>query len=288
MEVFNRVLCKESIKLEPRCLDRGFKDKIFTRLRKRVEGVCSKHGYIKHNTVEIYKISPGTVELVTLSGNVLYDVYFYADICNPLVGNVMNAVVSNVNRFGILANAGYIHNGKMVSVLDIIIAKTSVKIKSDVDLNSVKVGDELKIEILGKKLELGESKISTIGRVIKDVPVEKPRKSCKDIEGDMDEIASNNELEALDDLDDFDDPNNSEDSEDSNVSKEDSEDADEIDETEDDIEDIEDIEEVKNGGGSENFFSDDGNVFSDDDNFADDAVDDEVDDVVDDVADDYL
>ena len=256
MEVFNRVLCKENIKLEPRFLDKRFKDEIFSRLKKRVEGICSKHGYIKHDSLEIYKISPGVIELSTLSGNVVYEVYFYADICNPMVGSIINGIVSNVNRFGILANAGYIHEGKQMNVLDIIIAKNSVKVQSDIELNSVKVGDELKIEILGKKLELGEKKISTIGRAIKElVPFDKSQKSCKEIDDNIDE-----EDDVIDDVP-------------SEINGESDEEESEVEESEglSEDEELSDEEDVKNGGSD--FFSDEGDVFSDEDNFADEAAD---------------
>jgi DNA-directed RNA polymerase subunit E'/Rpb7 len=274
MDIFNRVLCKESIKLEPRFINKGFKTEILSRLKKRVEGVCSKHGFIKHDSVELYKISPGTIELITLSGNVVYDVYFYADICNPLVGNIVTAIVSNVNRFGILANVGYVYDGKEVNVLDIIIAKNSVKIQSELDLNVIKIGDELKLEILGKKLELGEKKISSIGRVIKDVKqVEKSRKSCKDINkdinNDINEIVSDQEdLEDLEDIESLDD---------SDEDRETLEESDNDEESSDLSENIDDLdEEVKTGGEIENFFSDDDNIFDDgnDEGFDDEGVDD--------------
>lgn len=271
MDIFNRVLCKECIKLEPKFINKGFKTELLSRLKKRVEGVCSKHGFVKHDSIEIYKISPGTIELVTLSGNVVYDVYFYADICNPLVGNVVNAIVSNVNRFGILANVGYSYDGKEVNVLDIIIAKNSVKIQSEIDLNVIKIGDELKLEILGNKLELGEKKISSIGRVVKDEKqLEKSKKICKDINNDIDEIVSDQEdIENVEDIDSVDDTEEDretlEESENDEENSDGSENNDELD------------DEVKNGGDIENFFSDDENIFDDDNDetFDDEIVDDE-------------
>jgi DNA-directed RNA polymerase subunit E'/Rpb7 len=169
MDVFTRTLCRECIKLEPRSISKGFRAEILERLRSKVEGICSKHGYIKKGSVDIHKIAPGSVELISLCGNVVYDVYFHAEVCNPLLGSVVKANITNINRFGILAEAGYTDDNAYQSVIEIIIAKNSINIQSDVNLEELKIGQEIRVEIIGRKFELGEGKISAVGRVIKEV-----------------------------------------------------------------------------------------------------------------------
>ena len=267
MNVFNRVLCKECLKLEPRAITKNFREELLRRLRTRVEGVCSKHGYIKHGSVELYKVAPGVIELATLAGNVIYEVYFHADICNPLVGNVFTAVVANVNRFGVLADAGYTHEGKQISVLDIIVAKNSVNIQSEVDLNAVKIGDELKIEIIGKKYDLGDKKISAIGRVVKDKGSDKSRKhACQALDvipltKDDDENEDDDEVQEVQE-----DPDEDE-------SDVESSDEDEIEQSD---EDDDDEENVKNGG-SDFFSEDEASAAAFSDTFDDDLVEEEED-----------
>lgn len=158
--IFFRVLLNDRIKLEPKFLGKEFTEVITKKLKTSVEGVCSKHGYIKKGSVEIYKIAPGSVELVSLNGYILYDVFYYAEVCNPLVGSVIKVQVSNVNKFGILAE---VH-----PILEVIIAKNSVNIVSDasVNLDSIKPGDMLNVEVVGKKYELNDKKISIVGRVV--------------------------------------------------------------------------------------------------------------------------
>ena len=56
-----------------------------------------------------------------------------------------------------------------MNVLEIIVAKNSVNIVSDVDLEKIEVGDEIIVEVLGKKYELDDVKLSIVGRVVKDV-----------------------------------------------------------------------------------------------------------------------
>lgn len=158
--IFMRMLLNDKVKLEPAFLSKRYKEEVLRRLKLRLEGVCSRHGFIKPNSIQLHKVCMGKVELVSLNGNVQFDVSFYADICNPLIGSVIKSKVLNVNKFGILAEAE--------GVVEIIIAKNSIGIQSEIDLNRVRIGDELLIEVVGKKFELNDKKISLIGRVVKD------------------------------------------------------------------------------------------------------------------------
>lgn len=251
MEVFNRVLCKESIKLEPKFINNA-KNELEKKLKTKIEGICSKHGYIKHNSIQIHKIAPGCIELSTLAGNIIYDIYFYADICNPLLGTCLKSKITNINRFGILSEAGYIHNGELITVLEIIIAKNSIHVQSEIDLDSLKIGDEIRIEIIGKKFELGEKKISAIGRAIKNI---------KDLSTKTDDDIINAENIS----DNEDDQSNEDDSESES-------------EEEPETEEPETDEEIDEKHGGSEFFSDKDSFFSSENELDDDINDDNDDD----------
>lgn len=256
MDVFNRVLCKDVVKIEPRFLNKDFAKVVKERLKSKLEGVCSKHGYIKHESIDIQKIAPGTVELASLAGYVVFDVLFYADLCNPPLYSVVKGIVANVNKFGILAEAGYHHNGDYYSVLEVIIAKNSVNIQSEVDLDALKIGQEIRVELMGKKFELGERKMSAIGRVVKNVNEGKaPKAITKPSINDDDEVAADVE-EGEDIYGDEDEEENEE--EKSEVDQEEKSDIESV------VEDEEEDEVAAAKGGSE-FFSDDENFFSDED-----------------------
>ena len=198
-ELCTRTLCVEKIKLEPVYLTSNFKDEILNRLKQKVEGVCTKHGYIRKGSIELHKVSPGCVEILSLSGNINYNVWFYADVCNPLNGMIIkNAKVVNMNRFGILAEARIMDDRFATSVLEIIIAKNSVNIISEVDLDKVAIGDEVIVEILGKKFNLGDKKISAIGKILKEATKKEPRylsKAVEDIEEGEEVIEEGEEAE---------------------------------------------------------------------------------------------
>jgi DNA-directed RNA polymerase subunit E'/Rpb7 len=188
MENTLKVLLKEKIKLEPKYLIKKYAIEILNRLKNKVEGKCSKHGYIKEESIEIYKITPGVIELSSLSGMIIYDVYFYAELCNPVIGNIVKGIVKNTNRFGILVESP--------PVMDIIIAKNSVNIQSEIDLEDVRIDQELTIEIMGKKFELNDKRITIIGRIVKDIkPITKPSEIELDINNSDDEAEEEVEVD---------------------------------------------------------------------------------------------
>jgi DNA-directed RNA polymerase subunit E'/Rpb7 len=167
--LFVRVLVKDKVKLQAKDLGGDYQDKITQRLLKKYESVCSHHGYIRRGSIQILKISLGRVEMVTLNGDVTFHVQYSADVCNPAIGNVVKAHIVNMNKFGVLAEAGVRHaDGSYVPILNIIVAKQSVSHPSEVDLESLHTNDEIFIEVLGRKYELNDTRISVVGRVVAD------------------------------------------------------------------------------------------------------------------------
>lgn len=182
-----RSLLTEKIKLEPVYLTQNFRDEILNRLKQKVEGICSKHGYIRKGSIQLHKITPGCIEILSLNGNINYNVTFHADVCNPLIGTIIKgAKVVNMNRFGILAEARLLEDQFAASVLEIIIAKNSVNIISEIDLDEIQINQEINVEVIGKKYSLGDIKISIIGKIVKD-PIKKELKYLALAEDDVEE-----------------------------------------------------------------------------------------------------
>lgn len=205
--IFYRTLLNDRLKIEPKYLSKDYRLYIQSKLKGMLEGTCSKHGYIKKGSIEIYKVAPGFIELIGLNGSVVFEVYYYADVCNPLIGNVLKATVTNVNKFGILAESS--------NILEIIIAKNSVNITHDygIDLEKVQIGHQVMVEVIGKKFELNDNKISVVGKIvsgitstIKQKKVVKDDKVDKidedDVEDDVDVLVDGEEEEEKENEDD--------------------------------------------------------------------------------------
>lgn len=166
MDVFVKSILTDRVRLSPEDVTTEFKEKVSSIIRSRVEGKCSRHGYIKPSSTEVLKISPGSLRMFSLNGDVIYTVVFKALVCNPVIGSVVSARVTNTNKFGILAEVTLMSDdGVRHTVMEIIVAKQGA-IRSEVDMTRVQLNDVVNIEILGKKFELNDKRISAIGRIV--------------------------------------------------------------------------------------------------------------------------
>jgi DNA-directed RNA polymerase subunit E'/Rpb7 len=167
-ESFIPSLLNEKIKVHPKNLHKNIDNVIYSLLIERNEGKCTRHGYIRKNSIKLLKTSVGRVEAHTLHGFVNYDVQFSASVCNPTNGSILKCKIVNSNNFGILCCSGIEEDGQFVTILDIIVPKSSLNIRSDteINLNSLKIGEYICVEIVGKKFNINDSKISAVGKVV--------------------------------------------------------------------------------------------------------------------------
>lgn len=255
--IFIRMRLCEKIKLEPAFISTSYRDEVLKRLKTKVEGICTKHGFIRPDSVEIFKVCSGRVELIGLNGSTVFDVHFWADVCNPLLGSILKCRVTNINKFGILVEAG--------NIIEAIVAKNSVSIQSDVDLEKIRIGDDVMIEVVGKKYELNDKKISLIARIVRNKESMRTMSSLVK-KGAYDEEEEEDEIRSLDGGDADNDEEND---------KSDEEDYKSDEDYESDEEDIEDAEEEVLSE------KDDGNFFSDEEDYVKSDLDDEFDNDID-------
>ena len=163
-ELFIPIKFKCNIILKPDELDNNFEKTILIKIKKTYENVCSKYGYIKNNSIKVIKRSIGTIKNQHFNGTVCFQVVCIAEICNPIQGSIIKCRVKAKNSLGLLAEGYY----DKVPILEIIIPKISAGIQSEINLDNVAVGQEIKIEVCGKKYQLFDKHISIIGRAIKN------------------------------------------------------------------------------------------------------------------------
>jgi DNA-directed RNA polymerase subunit E'/Rpb7 len=208
---FITAMLTNRVKIQPAYVNKDFEKYVKNKLVKTFEGKCSHHGYIKPGSIDIVKMSCGVLKDVTLNGDTVYNVSFNADVCNPIIGSILAAKVINTNMFGILAESGLIINGGYIAMIEIIIAKNSGMTNSSVNLDNIKIGDSVNVEVMGKKFELDDKKITVIGRVVDTQPSKENKKAAKAlIENEDDTYESDNEdndvnVDTEDDEDDEDD-----------------------------------------------------------------------------------
>ena len=234
----------DNIKIHPKFIGKDMEKNILKELRKQKEGICSNHGYIKQNSIRILKISCGKVEMSSFHGYMNFLVKYSALVCNPVKGNIVNAVVVNMNNFGILCSSFITEDdGKKTPILEIIIPKHSLTIQSDVDLkNNVRINNEVNVQIVGKKYQLYNKKISIIGKIVNtnsvDVKLDDSLVMSQNIDLDDDDL----DIDILDEDDDDDDnEDKNKNDEDDELEKDDEDYDEDIDNSEIELSDTDDV-----------------------------------------------
>jgi len=163
-ELFIPIKFRTTVILTPSEINKDFENTILNKLKLNFENVCSKYGYIKKNTIKIIKRSVGQLKKEHFNANIYFDVICIAEICNPAQGSIIKCKVKAKNSLGLLAE-GYYDN---IPILQIIVPKISAGIQSEINIDTININDEIKIEVCGKKYQLFDKYISIIGRAIKN------------------------------------------------------------------------------------------------------------------------
>lgn len=187
-ELFVPIKFNTSVQLKPSELGPNIQEIINSKLKANLENMCTKHGYIKHNSIKIIKRSIGQIIVPHFNGNVNFDLQCVAEICNPAQGSIIKCKVKAKNSLGLLAE-GFYDN---LPILQIIVPKISAGIQSEINIDNVKIGDEINIEVCGKKFLLYDKHISIIGKAIKD--------KAEKIENIVDDISESDDEKPIDDI----------------------------------------------------------------------------------------
>lgn len=245
-ELFIPIKFNSSIQLLPIELNANINDTILTKLKKKLENSCSKHGYIKKNSIKIIKKSIGQFKKQHFNGNIVFDLQCIAEICNPAKGSIISCKIKAKNSLGLLAS-GYYDD---IPILEIIIPKISAGIKSEINIDEVNIGDEINIEVCGKKYMLYDKYISIIGKAIKDKMKNIINEDFNGIENELEDtniIDDNLDIINIDDEgenddEENDDEENDEDDDDEEEDDDKDKEEEEEDEEEEEIEDLDDEE----------------------------------------------
>ena len=160
-DIYYENILVDKIKIKPKFLNKNYKNYIVTNLKKKYEGLYTKYGMIKKDSIKLLNISLGSIEQNSFEGNILYIVEFSSLVCKPVIGDIILCNAQNVNNFGILCM------DNKYSIIEVIIPKKSIAIQSDIDINDIKINENIYVEILGIKTELNDTKIKCIGKIKK-------------------------------------------------------------------------------------------------------------------------
>ena len=218
---FNCVLTKKII-VQSKYLNENIDEYINNYIKTNVENYCVHEGYIKPDSVKILKKSVGILLGSRFTGDITYEVAYTAQVCNPVVGNIIECKVKFVNKLGILGNNGPI---------TIIIGKQFHA--NDNELNKLGENDIVKVEVIAKKFSLNDKEIKIIAKLWNENESLNTKK--KIVSSDLTPIITDNDFIDLDNQADIN--YNSEDNEEYSME--------DVDEDEDIYSEEEEEEEIK-------------------------------------------
>lgn len=135
-------------------INKSLDDTIHNILVENNEGKCVREGFIKEDSIKLLKRSVPYVYGNQMNGKLYVDVLYETEICCPMRGNIIECNIEKLNKLGILASSG---------PLSIIIARDFHKNK---DLfKGLKENTSITIEIIDKKFNINEKKISVIAKI---------------------------------------------------------------------------------------------------------------------------
>lgn len=167
--LFIPIKFKTQVQMSPSELDENFEETLLHKLQSTYEGVCSRFGYIKYGSIQIMERSVGQLMKPHFNGHIRFELSVIAEVCNPVEGMVVTAIIKNRNQLGVLAESYTQIGDKRIPVLDIIIPKRTAGITSEIVLDNLNIGDSVYVEILGKRYQLNDKKISIIGRGVQSI-----------------------------------------------------------------------------------------------------------------------
>lgn len=157
MSLFFKTNLQTKIDIKASQLKENIDELLLNQIKKKHGNKCIKEGYVKKDSIDIIKKSNGIIPSGHFNGSIRYLVKYSAQICNPENSSIIECKVVNKNKIGILAEAI-----ETPSPLTILVA-TQHHMDNDQYL-AIKIGAIIFVEVIGKKYELYDKKISIISK----------------------------------------------------------------------------------------------------------------------------
>lgn len=140
-------------------------DAILEKIQSKYENKITKYGYIKENSIEIIKRSPGIAMKEHFNSSFQFKAVCYALICNPSIDAVLEAKIVSSNNAGFKAEVRDDNDNDKV-IIDIIIPRLTSGIKHEYDIEDLSIGSDVSVKICRKRYHYNDNKIVIIGLVI--------------------------------------------------------------------------------------------------------------------------
>jgi DNA-directed RNA polymerase subunit E'/Rpb7 len=158
---------EEQVPLTPKDMRRTIESidkELEAKLREKLEGRCSRHGFVLADTIRLLSRSMGMLEKGRFTGNILFQVQAEGKVLNPPDGTVVEGEVIRKNKMGMYVN--------YKDAIKIIVPR-DLHIGNDL-FESVELGEIVKVEIKKSRFQVNDENILSVGLLLSSVRKGKP------------------------------------------------------------------------------------------------------------------
>ena len=123
------------------------------KLCKLLEGKCSRHGFVKRDSVKLLSRSMGALERGRFTGDLIFNVQAEGLVINPPDGFILQGEVIRKNKMGIYVN--YMDAVRIILPRDINIGND--------EFESVEVGERINVEVKKSRFQVNDEYILSVG-----------------------------------------------------------------------------------------------------------------------------
>jgi DNA-directed RNA polymerase subunit E'/Rpb7 len=123
------------------------------KLRARLEGKCSRHGFVLSDSVRVLSRSMGTIDRGRFTGNILFHVQAEGKVLNPSDKTILDGEVIRKNKMGLYLN--YKDAIRIIVPRDANIGKD--------EFEHVEMGETITVEIKKSRFQVNDPYILSVG-----------------------------------------------------------------------------------------------------------------------------
>ena len=163
---------EEKVSLSPMDLRQqitSIDDILLSKLKTKLEGRCSRHGYVVPASLELLSRSMGIAEKGRFTSDFLYVLKAQGKVLNPPEGIQVEGEVMQKNKMGL-----YVILQEAIRVM----IPRDLHIGSE-EFDEVEVGDRIRIQIKKSRFQTNDTHILSIGQFLQRIAIEGPPMEAK-------------------------------------------------------------------------------------------------------------
>ncbi len=153
---------EEQVALTPRDMKNDIEsidDLLLEKLKAKLEGKCSRHGFVLPDKLKVLSRSMGALEKGRFTGSILYHIQAEGDVLNPPDGAILTGRVIRKNKMGVYVS--YQDAIRVIVPRDLHIGNK--------DFEDIQVDQEIKVEVKKSRFQVNDPFILSVGVYLETV-----------------------------------------------------------------------------------------------------------------------